>query len=869
MPYPTELINTCRQRIASFKEEQKQDFADGADITTLLNQASNTIDEVLIQLWQHFVPNTNPKDSASLIATGGYGRGELHPGSDIDLMILLPKKYPKALENGLSEFLTVLWDIGLEVGHSVRTLKETISACKSDITIATCLQEARLINGDTEQFSTMLEATGPKKIWPSKKFFQAKFDEQHVRHHRYRDTAYNLEPNVKGNIGGIRDIQVIAWVLKRHFDADTINELVGLGFLTQQEFDELHAAKLFLWKIRFALHSLNNGREDRLLFDSQIKIAEQFGYLGTESRRPVELFMRDYYRSALTVSRLNWMLLQLFREHILETKKPNIKKIDAQLQIRNDYLDIVSEDVFENDHSLILRLFSVWQKNVDLRGITARTNRKLHEALDCIDDDFRNNAEHKQIFLDLFNTPVKIYNTLARMNRHGVLGRFMPSFGDIVGHMQFDMFHAYTVDAHILFVIKEIENLLTQKHDDELINELVASLSKPNILILSGLFHDIAKGRGGDHSTLGAADVLAFGKNFGLKEKDIELLSFLVDRHLVLSVTAQKKDIDDPAVISEFADIADNKRKLKYLYLLTIADVKGTNPELWNQWKAVLFAKLYKYTLNHFENLSPNTEEHLQSKKKAALKQLSKEYPVEDIKKTWALIDDEYFIRHSPGEIRWHTRVLQEQAKLPIIAIRKQRTGHLSSYNENKALDLFVANVNDSQLFTKVCVALDDLNLDIYNAKLYRNKKLINSQDTIALTFRVREGNRDVLINDNRKEQIHQTITAVLNSDEKYRLPAPKVTRQMRVFSSPTKVTFGTDPSDTYTTIELDTLDRQGLLAMIGYCFAESGINITLAKITTIGERAEDVFYISDNKQQKLNPEQQANIEKRIREILD
>ncbi len=869
MSYPTELIKTCRNKILDLREHQKKEFAQGADISELLSQASSAVDQVLINLWQHFIPESNPKDSASLIATGGYGRRELHPGSDIDLMILLPKKHPRELETAIAEFLTVLWDIGLEIGHSVRTQKETIAACKGDITIATSLQEARLIIGDTEQYDLMLAATGPKKIWPSKEFFQAKFEEQHIRHHRYRDTAYNLEPNIKGNIGGLRDIQVIAWVLKRHFDADYLYELVDLDFLTQQEYDDLDTAKRFLWKIRFALHCLNNGREDRLLFDSQIKIAEQLGYIGTDSRKPVELFMRDYYRSALTVSRLNWMFLQMFREHILETKKPVIKKIDQQLQIRNEYLDITDEEAFEKDPSLILRLFSVWQQNVSLRGITALTNRKLHEALHYIDESFRNNSDNKKIFLSFFNTPTKIYNTLARMNRHGVLGRFMPSFGEIVGHMQFDMFHAYTVDAHILFVIKEIENLLTNKNEDEHINEIVASLSKPNILILSGLFHDIAKGRDGDHSTLGAADVLKFGKAFGLSEKDIELLSFLVDRHLILSITAQKKDIDDPAVIAEFADIADNKRKLKYLYLLTIADVKGTNPALWNQWKAVLFAKLYKYTLNHFENLAPNTQEHIESKKHAALKQLSKEYPVEDIKNTWSLVDDEYFLRHSPGEIRWHTRVLQTEKKLPIIAIRKQRTGHLSSYNENKALDLFVASVYDSQLFTKVCVALDDLNLDIYNAKLFRNKRKIQNQDTVALTFRVRETNSDILIDDNRKDQINATIKSVLKSDEKYRLPKPKVTRQMRAFSSPTKVTFGTDPSDSYTTIEVKALDRQGLLAMISYCFAECDIDITLAKITTLGERAEDVFYISDNKQQKLNSEQQKQLSKKIHEILD
>lgn len=869
MPYPTELIQSSKQRVEALRIAQKSQFEESKDVGILLKEASDTIDSVLIDLWQHYLSPFQDFKQASLIATGGYGRAELHPGSDIDLMILLPKSYDKKLEDPLSEFLTVLWDIGLEIGHSVRTLKETISACKSDITIATCLQEARLIIGDAQEYQAMVVATGPKKLWPSEKFFQAKFEEQEQRHHRYRDTAYNLEPNVKANIGGLRDMQVIAWVLKRHFDADLLHELVGLDFLTQQEFDELSTAKSFLWKIRFALHLLNGGREDRLLFDAQIKIAEQFGYTGTDSRRPVELFMRDYYRAALTLSRLNWMLLQMFRERILEKKKPSILKIDEQLQSRNNYLDLISEQEFDNDPSLILKMFSVWQTQENLRGITARTNRKLHEALDKIDDRFRNHPKHQALFLNIFNNPQRIYNTLSRMNRHGVLGKFMPTFGDIVGHMQFDLFHAYTVDAHILFVIKEIQNLLTNEHDETFLNDAVKSLDKPNLLLLSGLFHDIAKGRGGDHSDMGTKDVEEFGDAYGLSADDTELLSFLVKNHLLLSVTAQKKDIDDPAIIEEFAKTVKNKRNLNYLYLLTIADVKGTNPELWNQWKAVLFAKLFQYTLANFDSQMPDVQEHIARKKSSTLKRLSKEYPTEKIESLWELIDDEYFLRHSYGEIRWHTRVLLNNKEFPIVSIRRQSTHRVNEYDNLKALDIFVAADYDSHLFTKVCVALDSLNLDIYNAKLHRNNKLIGGMNSVALTFRVREAKNDIVINDDRIQKINNTISEVLHSEEIYKLPNTRLTRQMRVFDAPTKISYSVDPSNSYTILEIETLDRPGLLALVSYCFSELNIDINLAKITTVGERAEDVFYLSNINQEKLSSEQKEELTAKIQFILD
>jgi len=870
MPYPSELLQRCKSKVILLRDQQKQDFANGIAVSILLKQASDSIDEILSDLWLHYLSPFTDTKKPSLIATGGYGRAELHPGSDIDLMVLLPKKHSKELEAPISEFLTVLWDIGLEIGHSVRNLKQTIIASKSDITIATSLQEARLIIGDADNFTAMQKAIGPEKIWPSKKFLQAKQEEQLQRHQRYRDTTYNLEPNVKGNIGGLRDLQVIAWVLKRHYDANSLEELVALDFLTQNEFDELDKAKKFLWKIRFALHLLNNGREDRLLFDNQIKIAEQLGYQEQDSRKPVEVFMRDYYRTAQALARLNHMLLQMFREDILEHKKYPVKhKIDEQLQSRDDYLDLSNENAFLNNPSLILRIFSVWQTHGKLRGITARTNRKLHEVLPLINDEFRSDAINKQVFLNLFKHPKRIFNTLSRMNRHKVLGFYLPVFGKIVGHMQFDLFHAYTVDAHILFVIKELENLLTDEHEDPLLKKAVAAIDKPEILLLSGLFHDIAKGRGGDHSTVGAQDVVKFVHEYAIDEEDGELLRWLVEQHLILSITAQKKDIDDPAVVKTFAELVQNKRKLDYLYLLTVADVKGTNPKLWNQWKAVLFAKLYHYTSAYFDQQTPSADEHLAAKKLDAIQKLSDEHNKEQVESIWKLLDDDYFLRHSPGEIRWHTRVLLTEHHFPLLSIRRQSTRHITSYNDKKALDLFFVAAYDPHLFTRICVALEALNLDITSAKLFRNSKLVEQQDSLALTFRVRETNREILIDDARKQQVQTNLTQILDSDSSYQLVSNRVTRQMRLFSRPTSIRFSNDPSDSLTIMEMDTLDRPGLMAMVSYCFSELNIDVNLAKIMTVGESAEDVFYLSDQNQQKLSQTLQTELAKLLQQTLD
>ena len=442
----------------------------------------------------------------------------------------------------------------------------------------------------------MRRALAPERVWPTRDFFEAKVAEQTARHHRYHDTAYNLEPNVKSSPGGLRDIQTIGWVAKRHFGGDSLEELVEHGFLAKSELRKLKTAQAFLWKIRFALHVLTNRREDRLLFDHQIRLAKMFGYEDATYTLAVEQFMQRYYRTAMDVSLLNEMLLQLFREAILTGPNAAPVPVNPRFQIRNDYLEITNDDVFDRYPSALLELFVVIEQNPSIRGVRASTIRQLTRHLWLIDEEFRQHPRNHRLFFEILRAPSGVTHELRRMNLYGVLGRYIPAFGRIVGRMQYDLFHAYTVDAHTLFVVSNLRRLAMAKYDHEFpeLSRIMQSLPKQELAYLAAIFHDIAKGRGGDHSELGSVDAEAFCLEQGLSPYDARLVAWLVRNHLVLSVTAQKKDISDPKVIHEFAQLVGDQNHLDYLYVLTVADVRGTNPKLWNNWKASLFAGFYQ-----------------------------------------------------------------------------------------------------------------------------------------------------------------------------------------------------------------------------------------------------------------------------------
>ncbi len=857
-------VAAFRQALAEGDAGLKQRFADDEAVEGLVRDRARMVDVVLRSAWKlHVGPHAKDVD---LIAVGGYGRGELHPCSDIDVLILLPKSEVVDAEAGIERFLTFLWDIGLEIGHSVRTIDDCQRESAADVSVATTFIEARLLAGPDHLFQSMRRALAQDKVWSSQAFFEAKVAEQQSRHHRYHDTGYNLEPNVKASPGGLRDIQTIGWVAKRHFGAETLDELVGHCFLTAAELRKLRQAQAFLWKVRFALHVLTGRREDRLLFDHQIRIAKMFGYEDASYTLAVEQFMQRYYRTVMDVSLLNEMLLQLFREAILNDGENAIVPLNPRFQLRNDYLEVTTDDAFVRNPSAMLELFRLMQETPGVRGVRAATIRLLGRHLWLIDEEFRQNPRHHRLFLELLRAPAGVTHELRRMNLYGVLGRYIPAFGRVVGRMQYDLFHAYTVDAHILFVVRNLRRLALPRFEHELpdMSRLMATIQRTEVAYLAALFHDIAKGRGGDHSELGAVDAEAFCLEQGLSRYDARLVAWLVRNHLTFSVTAQKKDISDPKVIQEFARKVGDQTHLDYLYLLTVADVRGTNPKLWNSWKASLFHDFYERVRRALRRglETPLEHEELVAETKAgALELLARERVAPDrAAEIWARFNALYFLRYSPAEIAWHTKLLAEREPGDtslLVAVRAavERGGNaVLTYGPHR-----------QQNFARTTALLDQMNLNIVDARI---TPLDDGQGLD--TYLVLEDTGQPIADRQRALQIEQQLRRVLQSAA---VDTPVVTRraprQVRMFATPTHITFSEDPLQRRTVLEIIAGDRPGLLSEIGKVFLSEQIDVVTAKIMTIGERAEDVFYITDGQAGPLTESARQRLQERLIATLD
>ena len=552
-----------------------ESFSAGANIGDLVRLRANAVDHVLLNLWQD---NPDLRSDIALVAVGGYGRGELHPRSDVDIMLLCSAELSKQAGHHVAVFVTHLWDVGLDIGHSVRTVAECHAQAENDLTVATTLMESRLLSGPQSLYEAMKEAVSPEQIWPSRTFFAAKRKEQIQRHHRYDDTAYKLEPNVKGSPGGLRDIQVIGWVAKRHFGVSTLDELVEHAFLTPGQLERLHDGQNFLWRVRFGLHVLTGRREDRLVFDHQINLAQMLGYEDASYTLAVEQLMQRYYRTVMELSRLNEMLLQLFEEAILMDPDATPLPLNDRFDVKNGFLKTTNDQVFTNEPSALLELFSLLQRHPDINGVSAFTVGLIRRSLHLIDEEFRQNPRNQRLFLDILKAPAGVTHGLRRMNLYGVLGLYIPAFGRIVGRMQYDLFHAYTVDEHTLFVVSNLRRFALKRFDDEYpeCSAIMQSFEKPEIAYLAGLFHDIAKGRGGDHSELGAVDAEAFCLEHGMSSYDARTVAWLVRNHLILSTTAQKKDIGDPDVVNEFAALVRDERHLASSSI-SAASVRGAS----------------------------------------------------------------------------------------------------------------------------------------------------------------------------------------------------------------------------------------------------------------------------------------------------
>jgi [protein-PII] uridylyltransferase len=831
-------------------------------VETLVHARAALIDTVLREVWRTQLGAEGR--SWALVAVGGYGRAELHPASDVDLLVLVPAPVDTSGRARIESLVAFLWDIGLEVGHSVRTVAECAQEAAADVGVMTTLLEARLIIGDGALLEAMRTALAPERIWPVREFFEAKLREQTERHLKANDTAYNLEPNVKTGPGGLRDIQTIGWVAKRHFGAETLDELATQGFLSPAELRRLKQAQAFLWKVRFGLHVLTGRHEDRLLFDHQIKLAGTFGYEDASYTLAVEQFMQRYYRTVMDVSLLNELLLQLFREAILTENEPPLP-LNARFQVRSGSLETTSEEVFVRTPSALLELFAILQQNPQIKGVRASTMRGVARNLWLIDEEFRQNPRHHRLFLDMLRASVGVTHELRRMNTYGVLGRYIPAFGRIVGRMQYDLFHAYTVDAHTLFVVSNLRRLSLPRYDQELpeLSRIMQNLPKSEIVYLAALFHDIAKGRGGDHSDLGAVDAAAFCLEQGLSRYDARLVAWLVANHLALSITAQKQDIGDPEVITAFARRVGDETHLDYLYVLTCADVRGTNPRLWNSWKASLFHEFYERVKRALRRglESPIDQDELVRETQEAARALLAEQNVtpDAITRTWTRFSAPYFLRHTAAEVAWHTRLLaeRESADEPLVALEPRSIRGTTG--------VLIFGRLRGHGFARTTAVLDQLGLTVVDARI------TPTGDGFSLDlYHVLEDNGAPITDDERQAEIERALWRSIQRPEDSPFAVLRRTpRQVRMFNTPTRITLSIDERNQRSVLELTAADRPGLLSDVGRVLMQEKIELHAAKIMTVGERAEDVFYVTDIDNRPLGEATAARLRDCLTDTLD
>ncbi len=824
-----------------------QQFDPQEDVNPLLIRHSAFVDAVLSMCWNHFLEQYAAQ--LSLIATGGYGRNELFPNSDIDILILLENTDTHAFQDKLSDFSNLLWDIGLKPGQCVRTIDECVETATQDQTILTSLLETRLLSGNESLFAELQKTISAKQLWKSSDYFSAKMLEQEKRYSKYHDTAYNLEPNVKAGPGGIRDLQNIAWVFKYHYQTSSLHEMINCGFVSKAEFAELIACRNILWRIRFALHAHTQKCEDRLLFDYQRELATQFGFIDSNNNPDVEQFMQLYFKTVMKLERINEMLLQLFKEKLENHGQiKELYPVNAHFISINGYIETKEENTFSQHPLALLKIFYLLQNNTSLKGIRASTIRLIRKNIHLINDEFRENPETGQLFLSILKTPHGITDLLRRMNRYGILEAYLPGFANIVARMQYDLFHIYTVDAHTLFVVRNLRRFSLEKHNDEVpfCNSVFLRIKNPEILYITALFHDVAKGLGGDHSVLGEKIALKFCLQLKLSRRQTKLITWLVRNHLEMSMTAQRKDISDPDVIHKFATQVGSIEYLDHLYLFTVADIRSTNPKLWNSWKDSLLSELY--TITHsairrgIQNPTTKSDRIEETKQEAKEELFGLGISEPTIEKTWNRFSDAYFLRYSANEISWHTIVIASSTEedLPLVILRPQ--------TQRDSVEIFIYGKNKEDIFSISAGTIDHLGLTILDARIITIRPTEKIKDEFVLnSFQVLEESGDPFLDLDKELRICKVLRDnLINHNVSEQRNIHRQSRQAKHFPIQSRINFHKDPLGRYTIIEIITTDHAGLLASIGRAFIELELQLHDAKITTIGSRVEDMFYVSD-----------------------
>ncbi|MES2624530.1 MAG: [protein-PII] uridylyltransferase [Pseudomonadota bacterium] len=846
-------------------------FRSGDKIETLIKDISWFTDQILVQAWKRY--DWGDAGDISLVAVGGYGRGELHPYSDIDIQIMLQRNNLRRHTVAIEGFLTFLWDINLEVGQSVRTIKENILHSGKDITITTALLESRTICGNPALQQEVMAKLAEKKIWKPKNYFAAKKAEQQERHRKHDDIEYSLEPNIKAAPGGLRDLQTISWIARHYFGTGDFKDLVKRGFLLKTEYRDLIKGRNFLWKIRYGLHMINGRREDRLLFEHQRTLAEMFGYKNDSNSLAIEKLMQQYYQSVLNIRVLNDVLLQLFDEEILRSgEKTKVRALNNRFQVRDNYIEARHTRVFLHTPMALIEVFTLMAQDRSIEGIRAATIRLLRNSLSLIDDDYRKDVRNVSMFMELLRSPHRMVNQLRKMKHYGILSAYLPEFGRIVGQMQHDLFHIYTVDDHTLQVMENLRRFNHTEAEDKfpVASQITKLIPKPELLYIAGLYHDIAKGRGGDHSLLGVKDAEDFCKRHHLGKWDTALVGWLVKNHLVMSGVAQREDIHDPEIIKKFALLMGDQVHLDYLYVLTVADINGTNPNLWNTWRASLLRKLYfstKRALSQGLEITVGKKSLIEDNQTKALDLLKeKNYTREQVMTIWNNVDEDYFMRENPEDIDWQTEELahhlEQASNDPLIVVR-----NIFLHSYEGATQVFVMATRTAFLFANLSTAFDRMNLNIQDARIYN----MAGNKCITIFMVLELDGTPLALNKHRLDEIQAVLHKYVVAPQA--LPGRQgssPTRKQRHFTRNTVTTLTNHEGKPYSILEVLCPDRPGLLAVIGHIFVDMKINLLNAKITTLGENVEDVFFITDSKDQPLlDPAISNNLQDNIRQRLD
>jgi len=822
-----------RAQVSAERQALKEEYLQRPEPRALLARHTALVDRIVKAAWQE----SGITAQAALVATGGYGRGELFPASDIDLLVLL-RAEPSALEReALERLIGRLWDIGLEIGHSVRTVEGCVEAAAGDITIRTTLLEARFLTGSAALLAELERAHAFDPV----DFFKAKKLEQEQRHAKHQDSPYSLEPNLKEAPGGLRDLQVIQWITRAAGMNAAMGrswaELVPHGLIEAEEARELAELEAHLQDLRIRLHYLAGRREDRLVFDLQSALAAQLGHKDTPAKRASEAMMQGYYRTAKAVTQLNTILLQNLEARLAPRPDTAPRVLNERFEVRSELLHVRQESTFERTPRAILECFLLMMQHQELRGMTARTLRALWRARFSIDDAFRADPVAQLLFLHILQQPRGIVHEFRRMNQYGILGQYLPEFGRIVGQMQHDLFHVYTVDQHILMVMRNLRRFTMPEfaHEFPLCTELMAGLERRWLLYIAAIYHDIAKGRGGDHSELGAADVRAFAKRHGLSAEDSELVEFLVERHLAMSHVAQKQDVYDPEVVRGFAELVGTERRLVALYLFTVADVRGTSPKVWNAWKGKLLEDLFRATRRVLTG-EPLARDAALAEKQGEAARLLRLYALSDGVKDrlWASLDTAYFLRHDAQEIAWHTRNLHYRVDgtKPVVKAR------LAPFGEG--LQVMVYTRDREALFARICGYFERAGFSIAEAKVH------TTRSGYALdTFVVLGQGRDAHYQE-RIAMIENDLVSDLASDAPLGAPrGGRLSRRVRHFPISPRVDVRPDERGAYHVLSIVAADRPGLLYGVARILARYHLNLQTARVNTLGDRAEDVFLIS------------------------